>query len=282
MKNAELIALMIANTNKTKNMRTYGKRWFSGARRICDKVATKVGHMIALIQDKIDQGEIINGKEQALLVYNFQPLLANKHAAYVSFDMVIKPIEQINETHDLSGVPIQIVVDGISCEVMNNACAMINMGLTDVEFHDEDLQNPIHYGNYSEYPAVCCFIAIGYHEKVPALGIFSGKYDNSPLIQNTRAFDSFVEARDYLENNWCNYCMIAEMNYSKEEHPAMLTRGVIGKRMIKLIHPHKAEVVVSSKQTVGPHEARVEDEVHRLLDAVKEVPSVPDFGYATQ
>jgi len=280
MKNAELIALMIANTNKTKNLRTYGKKWFSGARRICDRIATKVGHMIALIQHKIDQGEIINGKEQSLLVYNFQPIISNSGAAYVSFDMVIKPIEKIDETHDLTGVPIQLVVDGISCEVMNNARAMLNMGLTDVE-HDDEIQNPIHYGNYSDYPAVCSYMTLRHHEQVPAADIFAGKYDKSPLIQDSLAFDSFVEARDYLDNNWCNYCMVAELNYSKEQHGAMLAMGVIGRRIIKLIHPHKAEVVVSNKQTVGPHEACVEDEVHRLMDAVKEAPTVPDFGYPT-
>jgi len=238
--------------------------------------------MIALIQAKIDQGEIINGKEQSLLVYNFQPLLSNSRAAYVSFDMVIKPIEQIDETHDLSGIPIQIVVDGVSCEVMNNACAMLNMGLTDGEFHEDDVQNPVCYGNYRDYPAVCSFVTLKHHEKVPASEIFAGKYDKSPIVQNSKAFDSFVEARAYLEKSWCDYCMVAEMNYSKEEHSAMLATGVVGRRMIKIIHPHKPEVVVSGKQTVGPHEAHVEDEVHRLLDAAKEVPAIPDFGYATQ
>jgi len=278
MKNAELIALMIANTNKTKNLRTYGKRWWSGARRICDNIATKIGHMIALIQDRIDHGEIINGKEQALLVYNFQPLFSDKSSVYVSFDMVIKPLSQIDETHDLSGIPLQLVVDGVSCSVMNNARAMLNMGLA--EFHEEE-ETPVEYGNYGEYPAVAAFLALRNNVPVPAASIFSGNYDHEPVIQNSLAFDSFVEARDYLENNWCEYCMVAEVNYSKEVHAKMLAKGVIGKRMIKIIHPHEAYVEVSNKQTVGPHEARVEDEVCRLLDAAKEAPAVPDFGLAT-
>jgi len=276
MKNAELIALMISNTNKTRNLRTYGKRWFSGARRICDKIATKIGKMVALIQDRIDHGEIINGNEQSLLVYNFQPLLRDANALYLTFDMLIKPLEEIHDTHNLSGIPIQVVVDAVTGDVMNNARAMIQMGLSDMEF--EDFQNPKYYGNYIHYNAICSFVVLRHHEVVRHEDIFTGKFDRSPLIQTSLAFDSFVEARDYLECNWAEYCMIAELNYPKEEHNTMLAQGKIGRHMIKLIHPHNPEVQVSTKITTEPREDRVDDEVSRLLDACHEPPSVSDFG----
>jgi len=282
MKNAELIALMIANTNKTRNLRTYGKKWFSGARRICDKVATKIGKMIALIQDNIDRGRIINGKEQALLIYNFQPLFANTTSTLITFDMVVKPIEQIDNTHDLSGMPLQIVVDSVSGDVMNNARALVKMGLTDADFY-EDIQNPITYGNYSEYQAVCSFITLRYtgSDHVNTDDIFSGRLDHTPFIQASIAFDSFVEARTYLESNWANYCMVAEMNYPKENHAQMLAQCIIGPHIIKLIHPHKPQVEVSKMLTTTPREHRIDDEVHRLLDAAKEHEAIPDFGIAT-
>jgi len=281
MKNAELIALMIANTNKTRNMRTYGKKWYSGARRICDKVATKIGKMVALIQDKIDHGHIINGKNQSLLVYNFQPLFVDNTSSLISLDMVIKPIEQINNTHDLFGEPIQIVVDIVSGEVMNNAQALVNMGLTDDDFY-EDTQNPITYGNYSEYHAICSYIALRYNgtESINADDIFSGRLDKSPMIQTSLAFDSFVEARDYLDNNRANYRMVAELNYPKEKHPYFLTKGVIGAHIIKLIHPHHPSVEVSTQMPTSPKEQCIDDEVHRLLDAATEHDPIPDFGIA--
>jgi len=280
MKNAELIALMIANTNKTKNLRTYGKKWFSGARRICDRIATKIGKMIALIQDNIDRGKIINGKTQSLLVYNFQPLFANTSVALVTFDMVVKPIEEINNTHDMSGMPLQLVVDIVSGDVMNNARAMSKMNLSGPDFHD-DIQNPVLYGNFREYQAVASFIALRHHNNVDADDIFSGKLDNTPFIQSTIAFDSLIEARTYLDNNWANYCMIAEMNYPKEHHSHVLASGLVGAHIIKLVHPHKPQIEVSHMLATFPKEHCVEDEVHHLLAAAKEHEAVADFGIAS-
>jgi len=274
MKNAELIALLIANTNKTRNLRTYGNKWFSGARRICDRIATKVGQMIALIQDKIDQGEIINGRYESLLLYNFQPLFSDKGAVYITLDMLIKPIEKIHDTHDLSGTPIQLVVDGNSGEVMNNARAMLKLGMMD---DIQEIQNPKYYGNYSEYRAVASFMPIRNHVYLKADDIFAGKLDRSECIQSSVALDSFVEAREYLDKEWDEYCMIAELNYPKEEHSAMKADG-IGKHIIKLAHPYKPEVKVSDKLSTEPKEDRVDDEVRCLLEAAKEAPSEPDFG----
>lgn len=46
MRNAEFVALLIANTNKTNNLRTYGEKWYSGSRKISDTFLSKVGHII--------------------------------------------------------------------------------------------------------------------------------------------------------------------------------------------------------------------------------------------
>lgn len=274
MKNAELIALLIANTNKTRNLRTYGRKWFSGARRVCDKVASEVGKMVALVQDRIDEGHIIDGTCQSLLIYNFQPLQMHTEATYITFDMVVKPIEQIHDTHTLVGEPVQLVVDIITCEVMNNAQALLSMGLYD----SAEISNPMFYGNYKDYRAVASFVAIRHSEHIGHDEVFAGMYDKLPIMQDSVAFNSFVEARNYLEEHWEEYCRIAEMNYPKEEHEEVKASGVIGAHIIKLIHPHRPEVVVSDKLTTEPKEDRVDDEVERILEAQGEAPAESDFG----
>jgi len=279
MKNAELIALMIANTNKTKNLRTYGKKWFSGARRICDGISTQIGKMIALIQDRVDHGEIINKKDDCLLVYNFQPLCSDNNVHYLTFDMVIKPIAEINNTHDLTGIPVQVVVDCASGEIMNNAKAMLQMGLTDCP---ADIQNPTTYGNYSHYRAIASFAALRYpHKNIHPDDILSGKLDLTPIIQTSVAFDSFVEAREYLRQSWANHSMIAELNYPKEEHPRRLEQGIVGRHIIKLIHPYKPKVIQANrKMVIGPKEERIDDEIHCLIEAAQEMAPTADFGMA--
>jgi hypothetical protein len=282
MKNAELIGLMIANTNKTKNLRTYGKHWFSGARRISDCISTQIGRMVALLQDRIDKGEIINGKKESLLIYNFQPLFTDNVTHYVSFDMVIKPISEINNTHDLSGEPLQVVVDCTSGEIMNNAKALMKIGIPPSDA--DDTQKPTTYGSYKHYRAIASFAILRFpHNDVNLFDIMAGKLDRTSLVQSSLAFDSFVEAREYLSHDWENYCMIAELNYPKEEHPQRLLQGVVGRHIIKLIHPYKPQVVPANQQMViGPKEERIDDEIHCILDAAKEHASKPDFGIAIQ
>lgn len=134
MKNAEFVALMIANTNKTRNLRTYGRKWFSGARRLNDNVLCRIGHVvgivlppltclsylhIALIQANINQGKFINLSDEYLLVYNFQPVPHEEQGnavscLYLTLDMMIRPMALIEDTQTLDGKPIQLVVEAVS------------------------------------------------------------------------------------------------------------------------------------------------------------------------
>jgi len=258
-------------------MRTYGKKWFSGARRICDGISTQIGKMIALMQDRIDHGEIIDKKEECLLVYNFQPLCSDNDVHYLTFDMVIKPIAEIDNTHDITGKPIQVVVDCNSGEVMNNAMAMLKMGLTDCP---SDVENPVSYGFYTNYRAIASFASLRYpHKNISPDDVLSGKLDLTSIIQTSVAFNSFVEAREYLKQSWAEHCMIAELNYPKEEHPRRLSQGTVGRHIIKLIHPHKPKVVQANrKMIIGPKEERIDDEIHCLLEAAQEISPTADFG----
>lgn len=95
----------------------------------------RVGHIITLIQANINKGKIINRATESLLLYNFQPLPCEQQkegevgTLYLTIDMMIKPIAQINDTHKLDGRPIQLVVEAVSGEVMNNSQAMLQLGL---------------------------------------------------------------------------------------------------------------------------------------------------------
>jgi len=191
MKNSEFIALLIANTNKTKNIRTYGSKWFSGARRINDAILCKFGHIIALIQAKIDEGCIIEDKHnEHILLYNVQPLFCsdNKNGSdhvvngkkddigskplyevgadifYITLDMVVKPMCDVDNTHALFGTPMQLVVDAVTGEVMNNTKAMLLIGLIFPEDTDDSDDPPISYGSFHQYPAVCGFVALSSSE----------------------------------------------------------------------------------------------------------------------
>lgn len=55
MKNSELIALLVANANKTKHIRAYSGKWHTGASRIPDKVLTKIGYILDLLQNNINE-----------------------------------------------------------------------------------------------------------------------------------------------------------------------------------------------------------------------------------
>jgi len=267
MKNAEFVALVVANTNKSRNLRTYGRKWFSGARRLNDCVLCNIGHVIALIQANINLGKIINKHEESLLVYNIQPLgQENTTSLYLTMDMMKRPIELIDDTQTLDGKPVQLVVEAVSGEVMNNTKAMLQLGLVCVDELDGDV--PESYGCYKNYRAMCGFAVI---EAEPAsiqpCNIFNGAMDSSPLVQHCAAFDCIIEGRKYLESKGFADGWIAELVWPKEELPKIIASG-ISKYILKLIS--KESTLVSPREDCRMAEANVEDEVHNLRLAQKE------------
>src|SRR4051812_6803228 len=106
MKAAEFVALLTANAHKTKNLRVYVGRWCTGVNRIPDDIVNQVGKVIRLLQvktrnrvlivkTKIDEGHIIDGSKEGLLIYNFQPIVFHENQFYCSMDMLIRPLECI-------------------------------------------------------------------------------------------------------------------------------------------------------------------------------------------
>jgi len=277
MKNAEFVALLIANTNKTRNLRTYGRKWFSGARRLNDCVLCNIGHVIALIQANINQGKIINKHEECLLVYNFQPLPWEEScngvtALYLTLDMMIRPMEVINDTQTLDGKPIQLVVEAVSGEVMNNTKAMLQLGLI---FPDElEGEVPESYGYFKNYTAICGFAVIAADpSSVQPYLLFSGSLDSSPLVQHCVAFDSIIEGRKYLESIGFSDGWIAELILPKEDLPTIIASG-LSRYVLKLINLDTT--LVSPREDCRMAEANVHDQVQNLCLAQSEPPTTHD------
>lgn len=195
MKNAEFVALLSANTNKTKNLRTYSGCWISGAARAPDRITTKIGCVVALLQAKIS--EICNPVSQGLLVYNFQPIMFHNSVLYCTMDALIRPLAEIDDTAVKIGIPVQIIINCTTCEVCNATKGMLDMGLvTPEEVPDADPAKT--FGNFAEYPAVCGFAAFSCLQSLDYQPMFLGTLDRKHFVRTCTAHTSFVEARQAL------------------------------------------------------------------------------------
>lgn len=293
MKNADFVALVVANTNKTKNLRTYGEKWFSGARRVADRVLCKIGQVIALIQIRINEGKIINKDTECLLVYNIQPLLLaglspssvattpdgdvnGQYSLYLTLDMIIKPYEEINNTHTLVGKPLQLVIEAVSGEVMSNARAMLQLGI----ILPEDVGPEDHiesYGSFKDFNAVCGYVALASLTDLDPQVLFNGSLDDSEMVQNSAAFDSVVEASAYLRQLKQTLpvvtAVVAELTLPKEFLPVML-KGGLSKYVLKLID--EDSILITPHPEVNKIEARVDDEIKYLEMAKSEPDNNPE------
>lgn len=152
MKVKEFKDLAEKSAGQTTNVRIYQDWGNCGVARVPDDVAKKIPAIIALLQANIHKGLLCNKEEQYLLIYNFQPL--GQH--YYSLDILLKPKEKIEETDKLlGGTTLQLVVNGHTGEVINNAKAWseiikIETG-EDENYGDASKEAHISYGNYNHY-----------------------------------------------------------------------------------------------------------------------------------
>jgi len=271
MKNAEFVALVIANTNKTMRMRTYGEKWHSGARRLKDSFSHKIGCVVALIQDQIDKGKIVND-DQGLLLYNIQPLYhaSQDSDCFVSIDVLIKPMCELNDTHELTGTPLQFVVNVSTGEVMNNTKALQELGMLDEDEEPDESKKPTSYGNYNDYNAICGFVCLSSDIPFIPMDVFTGKLDNSAMIRDAVAFNTMYETIDYQKtlNKPCNW--VGELSVPKERLQDIIERGISG-YIVKLVNGIEEQSInVTPHPDVKSVDARVEDEVCLLKRALHE------------
>lgn len=273
MKNAEFVAHLTANTNKTNNLRTYGKTWYSGAKRIDDSILSQLGRVIALIQDSIEKGMIIDKTTQCLLVYNLQPLMmptleSGLQKIYLSFDALVKPISELNETHILKGTPFQLVIETSTGEVMNTPQAMLELDMLSREDLDED-DKPISFGFYKDYEPVCGFVALASEVEISCTDMFMGFYDNADFVMSSIAYDCVTDAFTQMKKDGNSCCWVGELVSAKKKLPEYKEKG-LGKHLLKLINPEKAIVELTTNPAASGAEDCVNDEVKFWIAALSE------------
>lgn len=272
MKNSELIALLVANANKTQHIRVYSGKWHTGASRIPDRIATKVGYILALLQDKINQGELLE-PDQCLLVYNFQPLAHSGEVDFYSMDMLIRPFAERNKTAQNIGKPYQVVINGKTEDVTNNSKYLVDMGyLTLDEIKDDQLEPPIVYGHYPDHFPYCCFVAIAHYRPIDeddVQAIFEGKFDKSDAIQQSQVFNSWIEANNYLKMQ-VGSKYIAELPYQIGEFEQRKQQG-LGQFILKLFDVKNNIITETPRKEIQQKEDLVDEETVRMTTMINQL-----------
>ncbi len=147
MKHEDFQRLLTKSTKHTKNVRACSKEWYSGVCKIDDKIASEIGSIVLLLQEKIDNGYFC-GKDSYLMIYNFQPLHISTEVYLCSLDIVIRPLAKINDLDTCEGTRLNLVVDGKNGTVINNFYAMKMMGIYDEE---EEQGVSETYGSYIDF-----------------------------------------------------------------------------------------------------------------------------------
>jgi len=270
MKNAEFVVLLSANTNKTKNLRTFAGNWKTGAARLPNEITTRIGCIIALLQKRIDEGYLCNSATEGVLVYNFQPVLFRKDKLFCSLDMLIKPLLELDCTHLKSGVPVSVIIEANTTEVCNCSKGMLDVGLiTPEEIINEKLDQPIVYGLYSDFEALSGYVALISSTPLPIHKLFVGELDDQEAVQQARGFYSAVEAAEYI-NGKGEYACVAELTCSKEKLPELKQKKLVGKSLVKLYDCNSKEISITSNPSVQSEEARIEDQIGQLQHALTE------------
>jgi len=264
MKNAEFVALLAANTNKTINLRTYNGKWFTGAARVPNSFSTQIGHIIALLQAKI--GDICDPKTEGLLVYDFQPLSFHDNILFCTLETLIQPLEELSVGSTKRGIPFHVVINGQTTEVCNTCKGLNDMGLLDEDTENMELQT---FGNFSDFHAVCCFAAISSLQPIESVLLFDGKLNENSCIQECMAYDSFVEAQEALTRTVAPFQYIAELIHPKEMLSEMLEQG-IGSKIIKLMNPQGQEISITFIKSALDLEFNPQQEVDNYGDAIVE------------
>ncbi|MCE3238584.1 MAG: hypothetical protein K0R24_1565, partial [Gammaproteobacteria bacterium] len=268
MKSPEFLAIIAANANKTKNLRSYFGPWPSSINRVPDEIAGKFGRIVSFVQTKINEGYFCNKETEYLLIYNFQPLhLSPNKTIYYSLDLLRKPASRIKHVKEKIGEPMQLVIQGKTGEVMNNSQFMVDVELATVEEIARDkLEPPTLYGNYTMYPAPCCFVVLLSDELLSAELLFKGFYDESSIIQEGKVFENLLDARLMLAESQAVGRYIAEIAEAEEEIPRLKKQG-LGLETVKLMDYATNTVMVNIAPRLLCKEEPVEDELSRLEDA---------------
>lgn len=256
MKNSDFLMALLANCNQTDRIRacTKDRKWRgSGAFAVDDKITKNIGAIVSFLDQNLRN---FCADNEMLLIYNFQSANIDH---YVSLQAIKKPKEEIDNTDDNSGKPIEIIINGETGEVMNPNQCWLNLGITNKENLAAEGESAIIYGNFKKYfPLVyfATFASTSDYTTINTQDIFDGKYNQSDAIQKGEVFLTFAEAYDELKNvPWKGKYIIEfarEKQKQEQEHTEDLKKKYIEwkksnelhNRMVKLINHKSLEITV--------------------------------------
>jgi hypothetical protein len=245
MKNTEFVALAVANSVKSQRIRCYIGRWYTGASRLPCDFTVRIGSILSLIHAQIDQGKICS-RDEMLLLYNFQPLHIDCQHHLISIDLLVKPLTEIYETNKLVGRPVSLALNCKTGEVMNASQSLLLLGLISMdEILEENMEEPIVYGNYHDFNEYVCYIPTLCEGNVDFISLCCDSIDDHSysLFLNWPVFYSFFEVKLYLVKMNIELNMVAEVLCPKDEFHRYSPEE-IRQRFIKLIDFRKSSVEI--------------------------------------
>jgi len=269
MKNADFVALLTANANKTQNIRVYSRVWPSGARRIPTPILNRVGCIVSLVQNKVNEKVLCDPDTEGIIIYNFQPVMLTKECRYISIDMLRVPHQALEHTSELNGVPTHLVVDVTTSEVVNNTKSMLDLGLiSEDDVISEAMEPPVIYGKYTDYQPMASFMAIATAAPLVPEHIFNGTLDTAEVTKEAPLFDTHLEAQNFLlsstDKDKCPNQLIAEISSPKEHKEKVLREG-LSSYAVKTFTADLMDVHGTSRPNTRVQEHNQEDEVHMLM-----------------
>jgi hypothetical protein len=202
------------------------------------------------------------------LVYNFEPTLYHNNNLCCTLDTVIRPLNVIDDTNSLIGRPFTLFINGTTSEVCNSTKGMMDVGLVTPE-EANDMEPPKTYGKFTDYMAICGYIAISCQVPIESDPLFFGKLDKKDYIQSCTAHTSFVEAREALAKHQTPYQYIGELICPKQVLPEILKVG-IGRFIIKLMNPQGQELLLTPVIATLNMEVNAKDEIRLYGEAILE------------
>jgi hypothetical protein len=264
MKNSEFITLAIANAVKTSRIRCYDGRWYTGASRLPCDITSRIGSIISLLHAQIDQGKV-GAQDEMLLLYNFQALHVDDMHLLISIDLLIKPLTEIKEVDKLVGKPISLTLNCKTGEVINASQSLLILGLiTMEEIYEENMEEPIVYGNYHDFNEYVCYIPTTREEIIDILSlncISDDNYSYSSFL-DWPVFYNFVEAKLYLLQLDIQMGLVAEIECSKDEFHCFGLED-FRQRIVKLIDFSNSSVEILQDR-IGTENEEVK-ELHEMM-----------------
>jgi hypothetical protein len=270
MKSSEFIALLTAYTNNTTNIRAFNRPWEISSEQTLATIANNIGRVVSLLQDHVNHNVFCKKNEECLLIYNGEEVSTSTTTTlYWTLNIIIKPLADIDTTSSLTGKSLQLIINDTTGEVMNLSKGMLDTQLTTSKDTDWEGENaPISYGYYHAYRAPCCFVAISSYRSFKNLDeMFQGKYDKGMGVQQSRAFDTFLEASDFLAKTAEPGKYIAELPHPKEQLEYFKKSG-LGKEMRMIIDETDHSVIAAPSSSLDTHQlSSLNEELGRFKTA---------------